>query len=239
MAMIGELNLADGLIWYFVFVYSTVVHEAGHAWAALKLGDDTAHRFGQVSLDPVPHMRREPLGMIVVPLLSWFFNGGRWMMGWASAPYDPEWAARYPRRAALMAAAGPAADVVLLLVAVFLMRWGLDAGVFKVPMRPDFAKVVVAADAAARYGAAWAFCAQLLSVTFTLQVVLVPFNLLPLPPLDGSVLPLLVLGPRQAERYQEFLLNQTVRVFGLVVAWQVYAAFLPSIFQGALGLLYR
>src|SRR5690348_17172584 len=100
-------SLVEGLLWYVVFVGSTVCHEASHAWTALKLGDDTASRGGQVSLDPVPHIRREPIGMVVLPLLTWFIAG--WMMGWASAPYDPEWARRYPRRAALMALAGPAA----------------------------------------------------------------------------------------------------------------------------------
>src|SRR6185436_3856232 len=88
-----EIDYAAGLLWYFVFLYSTVCHEAAHAWAALKLGDDTAYQGGQVSLDPVPHIRREPWGMVIVPLITFYWNamaGVTWMMGWASAPYDPE-----------------------------------------------------------------------------------------------------------------------------------------------------
>lgn len=93
--MADDISLFQGTAWYIVFLFSTTVHEAAHALVALKLGDDTAHRGGQVTLDPTPHVRREPFGMVVVPLLSYFLGG--WMVGWASAPYDPEWARRYPR----------------------------------------------------------------------------------------------------------------------------------------------
>jgi len=48
-------DLANGVVWYFVFIFSTVLHEAAHAYAALRLGDDTAFRGGQVTLDPIPH----------------------------------------------------------------------------------------------------------------------------------------------------------------------------------------
>ena len=77
-----------------------LVHEAMHALVAWKGGDPTAYHGGQVSLSPIPHIRREPIGMLVVPLLTAFTQG--WAMGWASAPYDPVWAERHPKRAALM-----------------------------------------------------------------------------------------------------------------------------------------
>src|SRR4051794_31872845 len=64
----GELLLALG--WYFVFLFSTTFHEAAHAWVAQRGGDLTAYEGGQVSLDPRPHIRREPWGMVVLPLLS-------------------------------------------------------------------------------------------------------------------------------------------------------------------------
>src|SRR5690242_21552184 len=98
-----QSSMADGFVWYGAFLFSTICHEAAHAWSALRLGDDTAARGGQVSLNPWPHVRREPVGMVIVPLLSWFAAG--WMIGWASAPYDRTWARQFPRRAALMAVA--------------------------------------------------------------------------------------------------------------------------------------
>ena len=116
------MDLVDGLIWYFVFVYTTVLHEAAHAWSALRLGDDTAYRGGQVSLDPTPHIRREPFGLVIVPIVSWFLNKGQWMLGWASAPYDPDWARRYPRRSAWMAMAGPGANLLMAIGWALLLK---------------------------------------------------------------------------------------------------------------------
>src|SRR5437763_130762 len=98
-------TIIDGGFWFLAFLFSTSVHEAAHAYVALRGGDRTAYLGGQVSLSPLPHIRREPIGMLLVPLLTAFTNG--WAMGWASAPYDPRWADRHPRRAAWMAAAGP------------------------------------------------------------------------------------------------------------------------------------
>ena len=117
-------------MWYFAFLFSTVCHEAAHAWAALRGGDKTAYHGGQVSLDPIPHIRREPFGMILMPWLSFFLNGGQFMMGWASAPYDPYWARQYPKRAAWMSLAGPAANFALAIVSGLTIRFGLSLGFF-------------------------------------------------------------------------------------------------------------
>ena len=87
--------LVLGLGWYAVFLIAITCHEAAHAWAAKLLGDPTAYYAGQVTLNPGPHIEREPIGTIIVPVLSYVLNG--WMIGWASAPYDPFWAAQYPR----------------------------------------------------------------------------------------------------------------------------------------------
>src|SRR5512135_3414539 len=108
-------DIGKALIYYLVFLLSTTFHEAAHAWAALLGGDPTAYHGGQVSLDPRAHIRREPMGMLVIPLLSALISG--WPMGFASAPYDPAWARRHPRRAAWIALAGPAANLTLVLLA--------------------------------------------------------------------------------------------------------------------------
>ena len=90
-----------GVIWYIVFLFSTTCHEGAHALAAKLGGDPTAFHGGQVSLNPWPHIQRELIGMVVVPILSYIM--AHWMIGWASTPYDPSWQQRYPRRAAWMA----------------------------------------------------------------------------------------------------------------------------------------
>ena len=65
-----EPNIAIGFLWFVAFLLSTTVHEAMHAFVAWKGGDPTAYHGGQVSLSPLPHIRREPIGMVVVPLLT-------------------------------------------------------------------------------------------------------------------------------------------------------------------------
>src|SRR5207253_5688283 len=140
--------LIQGLLWFAAFLFSTTVHEAAHALAALRGGDPTAYLGGQVSFSPLPHIRREPIGMLIVPLLTAFTNG--WAVGWASTPYDPVWAAHYPRRAALMAAAGPTGNLLIAVLALVCLRAGLAAGVFVSPRQVSFHHLVEAAS-----GASW------------------------------------------------------------------------------------
>jgi len=226
-------DLADGIKWYLAFLFSTSVHEAAHAWSAYRLGDDTAHRGGQVTLNPVPHIKREPFGMVVVPLLSFFLGG--WMVGWASAPYDRQWAIQYPRRAALMALAGPASNVILVLLAAALMRLGYEWGFFHRAAQATSIELVLANG---NPEGIWTFCAKMVSVFFSLNLLLAAFNLLPVPPMDGSSLPFFFLGERAAEAYRAALMHPALLWGGLFVAWKVFGLIYPSIFQFAVKLLY-
>lgn len=225
------VNLADGLLWYAVFLFSTVCHEAAHAWAALKLGDDTASRGGQVSLNPLPHLRREPVGMILVPIATWIFAG--WLMGWASAPFNADWARRFPRRAAWMACAGPAANLALLLLAALLIRVGLEWHVFSAPYSLSMTRVVSSGSVVG-----FELCARVLSVVFSLNLLLFLFNLLPIPPLDGSSLPLLVLPENAARRYFEVVRSPFLQIAGLLFLSRGVGAFFPAALATAAGLLY-
>jgi len=217
-----------GLTWFVVFLFSTTLHEAGHAFAAYRLGDSTAYEGGQVSLNPLPHIRREPFGMVLVPLITFATMG--WMMGWASAPYDPTWAHRYPRRAALMALAGPLGNLILVLVAGLALRAGLAMGVF-VPAPQDFFTYLVspAGDSAA------AGAIVPLSILFSLNLLLFVFNLLPLPPLDGSAIVPAFMSNTMVARYNAFLHQPMLSLLGLLVAWKVF----PFIFQPVLILALR
>lgn len=225
-------DLLTGLLSFTVFLYSTTAHEAAHAWTAWKLGDDTAFRGGQVSfLNPVPHVRREPVGMVVVPWLTYFAGGG--MMGWASAPYNPHWARAYPERSALMALAGPLANLLLAITAGLLIRLGMLAGVFRAPATANWLHVVDAAAAGP-----WQFPAMLLSVAVSLNVLLFAFNLLPLPPLDGASLPLFFLRGRLAETYANWTLHPAFSFLGLFAAWHLFKPIYPVLQGLTLRLLY-
>lgn len=228
MPELTQDTLLLGLVWYVVFLFSTTLHEAAHAWTAWRLGDSTAYEGGQVTLNPLPHVRREVFGTVLVPLFSFALSG--WMIGWASAPYDPMWAQRHPRRSAIMSAAGPLANLLLVVVAGVSIRAGMAAGVFAAPESVTF---TVVTEAVAGVPAGLEAAAVLLSILFTLNLLLFAFNLIPFPPLDGSgVLPL-VLPERAARRYQETLLAQPMLALaGLLVAWR----FFGELFWPLLGL---
>jgi Zn-dependent protease len=220
-----------GLTWFVVFLFSTTLHEAAHAFAAYRLGDPTAYHGGQVTLNPLPHIRREPVGMVVVPLLTFFTRG--WMMGWASAPYDPAWARRLPRRAAVMALAGPAANLALVLVAGLAIRGGMAAGVFTTPDRISFTQVTASAGSGLAAGVVVP-----LSLLFSLNLLLCLFNLLPLPPLDGSAVIPALLSPGGAERYAAVMAQPFMSLLGLIVAWQLFDPIYRPVQLLAIQLLY-
>jgi Zn-dependent protease len=214
-------KIADGLFWFIAFLFSTTMHEAAHALVALRGGDATAYRGGQVSISPLPHIRREPIGMVLVPLVTALTQG--WAMGWASAPFDPVWAERHPRRAAWMAAAGPAANFLLAALAWGALRIGLASGYFTAPQTFAWGHLVAYAGAGsgalAKLGL---FMAQGLSVMFMLNVLLGTFNLLPLPPLDGLSAAGLLFPERTAARLRSVMTAPQFSLIGLLVAWQLF-----------------
>jgi len=196
--------LVDGFIWYVAFLFSTTCHEAAHAWVAKLGGDETAAHGGQVSLNPVPHIQREPWGMVVIPILSYLFMGG--MIGWASAPFDPLWERRHPRRSGWMALAGPAANFTLMLIAVAGLWLGASQGWF----HPD--PMTGNRD----------FAATTLLIFFSLNLLLGTFNLLPVSPLDGSTVILLFMSEKTALRYLGWLRGNSFAMAGLLVGILVF-----------------
>lgn len=222
-----------GVTWFVVFIFSTTLHEAGHAFAAYRLGDPTAYEGGQVSLNPLPHIQREPIGMVLVPLISFATSSGGWMMGWASAPYDPLWAHRYPKRAALMAAAGPAANLLLVIVSGLLIRIGIWTGTFYAPDVANFTAVTAAVPGSWATGAVTP-----LSILFSLNLLLFAFNLIPFPPLDGSAILPALMGDDAARRFHDFIRQPMFSLIGLLAAWRVFPVISDPLQTLALNLLY-
>lgn len=220
-----------GLIWYIVFLFSTTCHEGAHSLVAHLGGDSTAFLSGQVTLNPLPHIRREPVGMVVVPLLSYI--AAHWMMGWASAPYDPAWQQRYPRRAAWMALAGPAANFALVILSALAIRSGMSLGIFRLPASASFTHITEAAVP----GVA-GFAATFLSIVFVLNLLLGTFNLLPVPPLDGNTGVTLMMSEQRALRFLTWTRNQGFGMAGLLLAWVLYDKIFDFIFRVSLAALY-
>jgi Zn-dependent protease len=224
-------NLAEGFLWYLAFLFSVVVHEAAHAFAALRLGDTTAYEGGQVTLDPLPHIKREPFGTVVVPILSYLMGG--WMIGWASAPYDPIWARTYPQRSAVMALAGPTANLLVVIAAGLAIRMGIAMDIFYFPESFKLAHIVGAPQ-----DGIMAAVATLLSILFSLNILLFAFNLMPLPPLDGSGIIPLLLSREQALAYMDFIHSSHLSFIGIFIAWEAFGYLFSPILRVFINLLY-
>ena len=158
------LNAVMGLV---IFILSLTVHEYAHAWSAYLLGDDTAAREGRLPLNQIPHL--DPIGTILKPIIV---SAGLPVHGWAKpVPVNPvRLTRRMSMRAghAVVAAAGPASNIILAIVAVALLRLVV------------FSELVDGASPIR--GPAAAFLYRLFYANLGLAV----FNLLPVPPLDGS-----------------------------------------------------
>lgn len=230
--MLGQLNLAHLVIWYLVFLFSTTFHEFAHAWLAYRGGDLTAYEGGQVSLDPVPHVRRSPFGMVLMPLLSFVYAG--WMIGWASTPYDPQWARRHPQRHAWMSLGGPLANLLLATIGVVTMIALLRAGVFRIADWPSYSQLVTVAGEQGPRTPLGAL-ATALSVLVSLNVLLGLFNLLPVPPLDGAGV-VEGFAPRATgSLYEKFRETPILQLGGLLIAWWIF----PVIARPAVSLVFK
>jgi Zn-dependent protease len=168
--------------------------------------------------------------MVILPLISVLMLG--WPFGFASTPYDPFWSRRYPRRAAWMSLAGPAANLLLVVAAGLALRFGLSLGYLDMPRYVSFTQLMTGASGY------WASIAMLLSMLFVLNLILAVFNLLPVPPLDGSGAVLLFLRQDQIASYQNLLRHPLVSLLGLLVAWYLFNPLLRPVLRAALHLLY-
>jgi Zn-dependent protease len=176
------------IISFLVLVGSLTVHEMAHAWTADRLGDPTARLLGRVSLNPAVHV--DPLGTLLLPLVA--FLSGLPVIGWAKPVPVNRRALRDPRRDfVVIAAAGPASNIVLAIVSAFALR-------------------MLAASPAGFPGV----LAAGLQLAIHLNMLLALFNLIPVPPLDGGNVIGGLLPPRLGGRY-----DAVVRPYGFLVLY--------------------
>jgi Zn-dependent protease len=162
-------HLIDGLIFYLILLILLTFHEFGHAWMAWKCGDDTAKLQGRVSLNPLVHM--DLIGTVILPLIMIFTSPaiGRFLVGWAKpVPVNPSNLRNRKVDDILVTLAGPWMNLILAVLLLGLARIGDVAGLQGVE---DTCK------AAAR-----------------LSLLLCFFNLIPIPPLDGSQVARVLIG---------------------------------------------
>ena len=170
-----------------IFLFSLVFHEYAHAAVAYRLGDRLAAWTGRLTLDPRPHL--DPVGSIFMPVagiaVGWATSGVGFIFGWAKpVPVNPRDLRNASRDMAIIALAGPVANLFLLGVCAFLIRGLVASGV-----GPDDGLSVVLEMAA--FGV-------------YINGLLALFNMIPLPPLDGSKVLAFVLGPELGQKLLSF-----------------------------------
>lgn len=169
---------------FVILLFALSLHEASHAWVASRLGDQTARMLGRVTLNPVKHI--DLLGTIILPLVMLFAPGfGQFLIGWAKpTPVNSRNFKKFLRDDMLTTLAGPASNLsaaILCTVLLIVLAKAAPGG--------DFVVHALAAGAwgmAFAQGGALVPLALLLYIGISLNLMLTIFNLLPIPPLDGS-----------------------------------------------------
>lgn len=205
-----------------VLILSFTVHEFAHAWVALKQGDDTAYQLGRVTLNPAVHI--DPIGSLLLPGIAALT--GAPMIGWARpVPVTPRKFRNYRRGDILVSIAGVTANLILAVVCALL----IVAVVWLGRALPDMART-------------WELLLLMLRQGVLLNILLILFNLLPLPGLDGSHILYHFLPADLGARYRALEPYGIFILFGLlflgafrflqVAVWEIY-----GVFEGGIRLL--
>jgi Zn-dependent protease len=205
------------LVQVFVILFAITIHEASHAWTASRMGDPTAAALGRASLNPLVHI--DPIGTVLFPLILILFKMP--VFGWAKpVPYNP-YNLRHPRRGGLwISFAGPISNILTAGAAVLLFRL----------LKPFGARIT---DTSALSRPLEGLSVILL-FTALINISLAVFNLIPIPPLDGSGVLAGLLSEKAAASYER------LRPYGfLLLILLMYSGLLTLIFSPAQNLILR
>lgn len=189
------MDIPTIIISLFTVLFAITIHEASHGWAAYKMGDPTAHALGRITLNPIAHI--DPIGTILLPVILIIM--GAPPFGWAKpVPVNP-FNLKNPRRDNLLiSAAGPISNFSVALIAFVLLQMLKLANPNVLLMRggtPSLGNGLF----------------LILYYTILINVILAVFNLIPIPPLDGSGVLMGLISDEAAEKYEQ------IRPYGFII----------------------
>ena len=199
---------------FVALIYSIIIHEYAHGWMADRLGDPTAKHSGRLTLNPMPHI--DLMGSIFLPLLLIISNSG-FIIGWAKpVPFNPYNLRDQKYGPLKIALAGPAANLIIaLFFGVFLKLFPAISESLNLPVENLIIFI------------------QLIKFIIQLNLLLMIFNLLPIPPLDGSKVLLTFLPDRYKEAFYNF------ERFGIIILFLSIFFLFNYIISPILNFLFR
>jgi len=205
------MSIIDIIIRIFVLLFALSVHEAAHGWAALKLGDPTASHMGRITLNPLAHI--DPIGTIFFPLMLIVMRAP-FLFGYAKpVPVNPLNLRNPKRDNLLISAAGPLSNLAVAVIAfmgMIILKF-LDPNVFV--SRGGFSHLIF----------------LILFNAIRLNVFLAIFNLIPIPPLDGSGVLMGFLSDESAQKYDR------IRPYGMII---IIVLFMTGVFSVVFSIVY-
>ena len=224
----GNIDVGNLIIFFIVLLFSLSFHEAAHAWTSEKFGDDTGRLQGRITLNPIPHI--DPIGTILFPLLSSLV--GIPLLGWAKPVQTNPRLWRDKTKANIcVSAAGPISNFILATIAFVIIKIMMLSGVLF--LTGGYYTLVSPAPGQSAFMAP---LAVFLSVMLLLNVLLGVFNLIPVPPLDGSHVLEEMLPSGMAEAYYQIRPYGYLLLYGLMFLG-VFSAIFRPVYNGVLYLL--
>lgn len=212
-----DIDIGNIILWFVVLLFSLSFHEAAHAWTSEKFGDDTGRLQGRITLNPLAHI--DPIGTVIFPLLGAFT--GLPLLGWAKPVETNPLRWRDKTMANIsVSAAGPISNFILVIISFIIMKVLLITGV--VTYGSNLYNIVIPA---AGQPAFMQPLTILLSIFLWLNIALGIFNLIPIPPLDGSHVLESLLPPQMADAYAQ------IRPYGFFLL-------IALMYFGALGFIF-